>query len=257
MANATPWVSSRPGRRSDWRRSSRKARAAFIDRQVKEVVKRTGKSETEARRTVERWCEGVLHPDVVLPFDDPDLAGKTVADTLADPDHFEGETLADPLEGVDYGRCKAKVFRRGDGTLWINSFAHGGITYELKLDAAGVRRVMEAAAAKDVVAVFVRLALEADLDAVELAELRQLAKKLSGVVLSAIDAALTAAQQQQAAQARQGDAGAAAGGAARSTAAGTGAVCRRGMAAGHGYSQRGHRRRPRAGAAGARHRRGL
>ena len=53
------------------------------------------------------------------------------------PASFEGETLADPLEGVEYGRCKAKIMRRADGTPWINSFAHGRTVYELKLDAAG------------------------------------------------------------------------------------------------------------------------
>jgi len=36
---------------------------------------------------------------VVLPFDDDDLAGCTVADVLADPERFEGATLADPIEG--------------------------------------------------------------------------------------------------------------------------------------------------------------
>jgi hypothetical protein len=41
----------------------------------------------------------------VLPFDDEELAGVTVADVLADPARFEGATLADPLEGVSYGQC--------------------------------------------------------------------------------------------------------------------------------------------------------
>ena len=49
-------------------------------------------------------------------------------------------------------------------------------------------------------ATFALLAADADLDAVELAELRQLAKKLSGVGLREIDAALKAAQQKQAAR---------------------------------------------------------
>jgi hypothetical protein len=39
------------------------------------------------------------------------------------PDKFVGETLADPLEGVDYGRCKVKVMRAHDGALVIHSFA--------------------------------------------------------------------------------------------------------------------------------------
>ena len=54
-----------------------------------------------------------------------------MADVLADPDRYVGETLADPLEGIDYGRGKAMVLRRRDGTLMINSYAHGGIKYQL------------------------------------------------------------------------------------------------------------------------------
>ena len=46
-----------------------------------------------------------------------------------------GETLADPVEGIGYGRCKAKILRRSDGSLWIKSFAHGGSMYALKFDA--------------------------------------------------------------------------------------------------------------------------
>jgi hypothetical protein len=49
---------------------------------------------------------------------------------LANPDRFVGETLADPLEGIEYGRCKAKIMRRADGSLWIHSFAHGRTVYE-------------------------------------------------------------------------------------------------------------------------------
>jgi hypothetical protein len=177
-----------------------KARAAFIEEQVKHLAERTGKTEQAARKVIERQCEGVLHPDVVLPFDDEELAGKTVGDVLADPARFEGETLADPIEGMAYGRCKAKVMRRSDGTPWIHSFAHGRSIYQLKLDAAGVRKAMEEAAKDDVVKTYVRLAVGADLDAEELAELRQLAKSLSKVGLSAIDSMLAAAQEKYAAQ---------------------------------------------------------
>ena len=177
-----------------------KAREAFIEAQAAKLVARTGMSENAARQVIVRQCEGVLRPDVELPFDDPELAGCTVGDVLADPERFEGETLADPLEGVAYGRCVAKIMRRADGTPWIHSFAHGRTIYELKHDAASVRKAMEKAAKDEVVATFALLAAGADIDAVELAELRQLAKKLSGIGLAAIDAALKAAQQQQAAQ---------------------------------------------------------
>lgn len=54
------------------------------------------------------------------PFDDEDLAGVTGAEVLAD-----SATLADPLEGVEYGACKAKIMRRTDGTPRMDSFAHG------------------------------------------------------------------------------------------------------------------------------------
>ena len=156
--------------------------------------------EKAARQVIVRQCEGVLRPDIVLPFDDPELASRTVGDVLANPEIYEGETLADPLEGVAYGRCVAKVMRRADGTPWIHSFAHGRTIYELKFDATSVRKAMEKAAKNEVVTTFALLAADADIDAVELEELRQLAKKLSGARLPVIDDALKSAQQQQAAQ---------------------------------------------------------
>ena len=62
------------------------------------------------------------------------------------------------------------------------------------------RKAMQQAAKDEVVATFALQAAGADIDAVDLAELRQLAKKLAGINLSAIDAAFKAARQQQAAQ---------------------------------------------------------
>jgi Family of unknown function (DUF5906) len=110
-----------------------KARSAFVDQQAKRLIA-LGVPPTVAMRTVERQCEGILLPDLVLPFDDHALAGTTVADVLADPAKFEGETLADPLEGVEYGTGKAKIMRRADGELFIHSFAHGRTLYELRGD---------------------------------------------------------------------------------------------------------------------------
>ena len=177
-----------------------KAREAFVEAQARKLVARTGMSEHAARQVIVRQCEGVLRPDIVLPFDDPTLAGRTVGDVLADPERYEGETLADPLEGEAYGRCVAKIMRRANGVPWIHSFAHGRTIYELRFDAAAVRKAMQQAAKDEVVATFALQAAGADIDAVDLAELRQLAKKLAGINLSAIDAAFKAAQQQQAAQ---------------------------------------------------------
>jgi hypothetical protein len=174
-----------------------KAREAFVEAQAKKLVARTGMAENAARQVIIRQCKGVLRPDVVLPFDDDDIAGCTVGDVLANPEFYEGETLADPLEGVAYGRGVAKIMRRAEnGVPWIYSFAHGRTFYELKHDAASVRKAMEKAAKDDVVATFARLAAGADLDPVELAELRLLAKDLSGIGLRVIDAMLKSEQQQ-------------------------------------------------------------
>ena len=108
---------------------SAKARDDFVFQQSAKLAERTGLSRQHAMRVVERQCQGTLLPHVTLPFDDPELAGITVADVLADPARFEGATLADPLEGVEYGRCKARIMRRADGSPWIHSFAHGRTVY--------------------------------------------------------------------------------------------------------------------------------
>ena len=110
---------------------SKRARATFVEKQARQIVERTGKSLSDAARIVEEQCEGKLNPEIILPFDDDALVGRTVADVLADPERFVGETLADPLEGIEYGRGKAKIMRREDGAILIHSFAHGRTIYEL------------------------------------------------------------------------------------------------------------------------------
>ena len=89
--------------------------------------------EAQARAQVDRWIDRQeLSDDFPLPFDDPTLAGSTVADALANPNKFIGKTLADPFEGPAYGRGKAILYKRANGSLFVNSFAHGGMRYELK-----------------------------------------------------------------------------------------------------------------------------
>jgi hypothetical protein len=174
-----------------------KVRATFIEQQVERIVQRTGCTMATARRTVERQCGGVLLPVVVLPFDDAEHTGATVGDVLANPDRFIGATLADPLEGVEYGTCKAKVMRRADGTVWINSFAHGRTTYELKHDAASVEAAMRGADSAETANVFVRMVLLADINPDEEQRLRDLACELSGTTPRPLNARIKAARQQQ------------------------------------------------------------
>ena len=113
---------------------SAKVRSNFVLQQSSKIAESTGISRQHAMRIADRQCRGVLLPHVLLPFDDPELVGFSVADVLADPAWFEGVTLADPLEGIEYGRCKARVMRRADGSPWIHSFAHGRTVYDLSRD---------------------------------------------------------------------------------------------------------------------------
>ena len=100
------------------------------------LVESKGISKEAAVHAIESQCRGVLLPDLELEFHDADLKGCTVADVLADPERFAGRPLADPIEGVSYGRQTAMVMlRRSDGQPWIKSFAHGGIfSYSLRDD---------------------------------------------------------------------------------------------------------------------------
>jgi hypothetical protein len=144
-----------------------------------------------------------LLPDVVLPFDDPELGRTTIAAVLASPADYEGETLADPIEGPEYGPSKAKIMRRSDGSVWIHSFAHGGTTYELRQDYTAVKGALEKMAKEEVVDAFIRLVLAADLSAAELEQLKQIAAARSAVGVRALAATLKSARQQQTASRTQ------------------------------------------------------
>ena len=177
-----------------------KARSAFIKREAARIIERTGMHQRAAERVAARHCGGILLPDVQLPFDDHEFAGCTVGDVLADPDRFEGATLADPLEGIPYGTCKAKIMRGSDGAPFIHSFAHGRTFYQLKADAAFVRAAMERAGGAEAAKVLVELVPAADLDAQELEVLRNEAAKRAGVGKLAIKEMLKAAERDRTAQ---------------------------------------------------------
>jgi hypothetical protein len=109
-----------------------RVRAAYINERVEELVKRKGISKEDAVEIVTSQCNGVLSEHVVLAFTDKRLKGCTVGDVLDDPERFQNKSLADPIEGTDYGRTTAKVLlRRDNGYPFIKSFAHGGMSYML------------------------------------------------------------------------------------------------------------------------------
>jgi hypothetical protein len=97
---------------------SNKAREAFIGRQVQRLMaQHANLSRDAAKHVIERQCRGVLLPDVELTFTDPELAGVTVADVLADPARFDGCVLADPIEGIEYGRRDRRLRHGRAATL--------------------------------------------------------------------------------------------------------------------------------------------
>ena len=176
-----------------------KARATFEESRAAEIALRHGRGEASPadRSAAIRACEGKLLSTFVLPFDDPALAGTTVADVLADPIRFADETLADPLEGPGYGTCKAKIMLRADGSPWIYSFAHGRSVYHLLHDVAAVRAALQVARRDQVVAAFAAFSIASDLAAGEHAEIRQQAAVLSGVGVRDLDKAEKQMRQAQ------------------------------------------------------------
>lgn len=176
------------------------SRMAFVKEHAARITVRTGIALPLAQRMVERQCGGVLLPAIALPFDADEMAGATVGDVLANPGRFVGATLADPLEGIPYGRCKAKIMQRPDGTIWINSFAHGRIAYELKHDAKSVEAVIEAADPAEAANVFVQMLLAADLAADEDQRLRDLVMERAKVKARPLGAKVKAARAEHAHQ---------------------------------------------------------
>ena len=112
---------------------AQKVRAAWVEKHVAQALKAGSPlSDDVLRQRFAGVYGGRLPPDMVLSFDDPKIGEITVAAVLADIQRFVGETLADPLEGVSYGRCKAKVMPTQEtNEVLIRSFAHGGMKYQL------------------------------------------------------------------------------------------------------------------------------
>jgi hypothetical protein len=180
-------------------------RRDFEDRAAQDLVNRAGLSIAAAKHEIARQSEGVLLPDVLLPFDDDDLSGCTVGDVLADPARFEGATLADPLEGIAYGRSVALVMRRADGAPWIHSFAHGKTIYVLKHNAASVAAAINKAGNADVARIFAELALDAEIDPGEMTRLRNDVAKRSGLRVRDVEALLKEAREERANKRRRED----------------------------------------------------
>jgi hypothetical protein len=130
---------------------------------AEKVSAKSGMPMATALRLVKARHRGVLFPDVELEFDHATTV--TVGAVLADPDRYIGETLADPMEGVDYGRCKAIVMKDENDSLLIHSFAHGRGIYRLRHDLRSAKAAFEQNAGGGVdaaIAIFAQAEFEDD-----------------------------------------------------------------------------------------------
>jgi hypothetical protein len=182
------------------RAEAAKARREFEERQAQALAARTSMSLRAAQEQVARQRDGILLPDILLPFDDEDFQGCTVADVLADPARFEVATLADPLEGIPYGRCVAQILRRNDGMPWIHSFAHGRTVYELKHNFAPVQAAIDAAPEADAAKILIEIIPNADLGIDDRDRLRRHAAKRAGLRLREFDLMLETAELERTAK---------------------------------------------------------
>ena len=137
---------------------------------------------------VNRRHHGQLAPVLELEFDDPLIGVKSrIAEVLMDPDRYVGETLADPLEGVRYGRCKAKIMAAKEGGYIIHSFAHGSIVYRLTYDEAGLEAIIDTADVKSGLTTLAEAMVDAMLDEGAVERVRVKAAKTWDIGLRAID----------------------------------------------------------------------
>ena len=147
LRNTSGTASKKP-RPSAPKRSARpplKSGRGTTEALAEKISAKSGMPLVSALRLVSARHRGVLLP--YLELTSITWAWCTVADVLADPDRFVGETLADPLEGAEYGRCKAKVMRADDGGLFIHSFAHGRAVYLLRHDVRSAKAAIAQAPA--------------------------------------------------------------------------------------------------------------
>jgi len=167
------------------------AKKAFVEDRVERAVAK-GMDRDRARLMAEQWGKRILCPGVSLCFDDPDLGEIDVADVLRGPGLFDGATLADPIEGIKYGRNCAIIHG-----VQIFSFAHGGARYRLQHDYPSVKEAIEAAPETEACAIFVRLAIDADLDPAQEKLLAKAAGDRSGAGVKIAEKMLVAGRAQR------------------------------------------------------------
>jgi hypothetical protein len=153
---------------------------------AEQLSAKSGMPMNSAKRLVAARHRGVLLPHLDLEFDHLGLV--SVAEVLAHPDRFVSETLADPLEGVDYGRCKAKVMRGDDGGLFIHSFAHGRTLYRLRYDARSAKAAIAQAPVDGLIDYAMAILATTEMEADELEDFVATVAKAAGIGVRAVKA---------------------------------------------------------------------
>jgi hypothetical protein len=175
------------------------------DRELAEkIATKSGMPIVSALRLVAARHRGVLLPYLELDFDHIGMV--TVADVLADPGRYVGETLADPLEGAHYGRAKAKVMQGDDGGLFIHSFAHGRGFYRLRHDAQSAKAAIAQAPTGAVVDFAMAVLATSDLEADEVADFAATVAAAAKIGVGAVKARIAKERQEWDKAARKADA---------------------------------------------------
>ncbi|MCX7298081.1 MAG: hypothetical protein NTU64_14705 [Hyphomicrobiales bacterium] len=162
---------------------------------AEKITAKLGMPLATALRLVMARHRGVLLPYLELDFDD--LGMVPVATVLADPNRYIGETLADPLEGAEYGRNKAKVMKADDGGLFIHSFAHGRGIYHLRHDGRSAKAAIAKAPADGLVDYAMAIMAATDMEPDELADFAAAVAKAANIGVRAVMARIAKERQKR------------------------------------------------------------
>ncbi|MCW1988683.1 hypothetical protein [Bradyrhizobium diazoefficiens] len=191
--------------KADSKRALSKAAAEIANKHDQDLAKavsaRSGTPIATALRLIKARHQGVLYPDIELEFDR--LGSVTVGAVLATPERYVNETLADPLEGVSYGRCKAMVLGGGDGDLVIHSFAHGRSFYYLRYDLASAKAIVTAGPAAGMVDHAMAILAQASLELDELDDFAASVAKAAGASVRTIKARMKSELAERKSRARE------------------------------------------------------
>jgi hypothetical protein len=182
-------------------KSAAKLRSKHDKALAEKISAKSGMPVVTALRLVKARHRGVLYSDLELEFDD--LGVVTVGAVLADPDRFIGETLADPLEGIDYGRCKAMVMKGDDDALLIHSFAHGNGLYFLRHDLRSAKAAFAQGPAEGKVDHALAILGQAELEEDEHEEFVTLVSKTAGVGMGSLKARIKKERAERKTKARE------------------------------------------------------